>query len=251
MIRKYRLKHVALIPARGGSTGIKNKNLKKICGKSLVKIAWDQCVETGFFDLMILSTDKKEIAHEISPRIDFESLNENSYSKFGKNGILHKRDSFQSETYSLISNLTFKISKDFYIENLWIIQPTSPFRLDQDFKSLKKLAENEVHWTSLISVKLTDTFHPYKMYYEREYLVPVLLNNFDDSQPRQLLPKIVIKDGAFYILKGKNLENNIFLGDKVKSYVRSSDFNVNIDTPEDLKIARYLYREFRDKQTLN
>lgn len=244
---KNRLKNVALIPARGGSTGVKNKNLRKICGKSLVRIAWDQCIEAGFFDLIILSTDKKDIAREISTEIDFCGLKDNSYSKFEKNGILHKRDSFHSRTYSLVSDLTFNISKDFYMENLWIIQPTSPFRSNQDFKLLKKLADNELDWTSLISVKLAEAIHPYKMYYEGEFLTPVVLNNLDDSQPRQLLPKIVIKDGGFYILKGKNLENKIFLGDKMRSYIRGSDFNINIDTPEDLKIARYLYKGFKNK----
>ena len=247
MKSENRLKHVALIPARGGSTGVKNKNLRKISGKSLVRIAWEQIIEAGFFDLIILSTDKKEIAHEISTGIDFDYLNDNSYSKFEKNGILHKRDSAQSGTYSLISNLAFNISRDFSMENLWIIQPTSPFRSNQDFESLKKLAEDELDWTSLISVKLADTIHPFKMFYEREHLAPVVLNNLDDSQPRQLLPKVVIKDGGFYILKGKNLENEIFLGDKIRSYRRGTDFNVNIDTPEDLKIARFLYRGFRNK----
>ena len=47
---KKKFRHMALIPARGGSTGIENKNLQKIGQKSLVQFAWNDCLSASFFD---------------------------------------------------------------------------------------------------------------------------------------------------------------------------------------------------------
>ena len=54
-------KFVALIPARGGSKGIKNKNLKKINGLSLTDLAIKIAKKSKIFSKIILSTDNKSI----------------------------------------------------------------------------------------------------------------------------------------------------------------------------------------------
>ena len=57
-------KIIAVIPARGGSKGIKLKNLKKINGKSLVRITADFAHKCKFFDYLALSTDHNKISQE-------------------------------------------------------------------------------------------------------------------------------------------------------------------------------------------
>lgn len=52
----------AIIPARGGSKGVKNKNLREIGGKSLVAIAVEKCLQVA--DRVYVSTEDKEIACE-------------------------------------------------------------------------------------------------------------------------------------------------------------------------------------------
>jgi len=52
----------AIIPARGGSKGVKNKNLREIGGKSLVRIAVEKCLQVA--DAVIVSTDCPRIAAE-------------------------------------------------------------------------------------------------------------------------------------------------------------------------------------------
>jgi CMP-N-acetylneuraminic acid synthetase len=238
------LKHIALIPARGGSTAIKDKNLQKIQGKSLVKIAWDQCHESKIFDQIILSTDSYDIASEVCKIEDYDGIKNNSISEISKFGLLHKRSSRDSGIYSLVSELTFQIANNFTQDFLWLIQPTAPFRTKQEFKELKSLSENQRNWSSIVSVTNAETIHPSKMFYSKKYLKPILSLDIDDTQSRQLLPKVFIKDGGFYILKIKNLKERIFLGQKIMPFVRRNELNINIDNPEDLKIARYLYDFF-------
>lgn len=49
----------AIIPARGGSKGVKRKNLRKINGETLIEIAVRKCVEVA--DRVIVSTEDREI----------------------------------------------------------------------------------------------------------------------------------------------------------------------------------------------
>jgi len=58
------VKIVALICARGGSKGIKNKNLLKIKGNSLLQIAINQAKKINFIEDIFVSTDSFRIARE-------------------------------------------------------------------------------------------------------------------------------------------------------------------------------------------
>lgn len=57
-------KNVCIIPARGGSKRIKNKNLKKIKNKSFLAHAIDKAKQSKIFDKIIVSTDSKKIKLE-------------------------------------------------------------------------------------------------------------------------------------------------------------------------------------------
>ena len=57
-------KILAIIPARGGSKGLKNKNLKKIGKKSLISLAINSCKKLKLVDKIFVSTDSKKIAKE-------------------------------------------------------------------------------------------------------------------------------------------------------------------------------------------
>ena len=60
MINK--LKVLAVIPARGGSKGIPLKNLKKINGVPMVKLASQVASSVEYIDRIVVSTDNEEIA---------------------------------------------------------------------------------------------------------------------------------------------------------------------------------------------
>ena len=53
---------LAVVPARGGSKGIKYKNLRKIKGKSLIEITGNFIRNLKFVDKAVVSTDHKLIA---------------------------------------------------------------------------------------------------------------------------------------------------------------------------------------------
>ena len=57
-------KILVVIPARGGSKGIKNKNLKKIKGRSLIKILTQVLNKIKIIDDILISTDSDKIFKE-------------------------------------------------------------------------------------------------------------------------------------------------------------------------------------------
>ena len=57
-------KFLAIIPARGGSVGIKNKNLSKIGKTNLLAQSIKVCRKIKSIEKIIVSTDSKKIANE-------------------------------------------------------------------------------------------------------------------------------------------------------------------------------------------
>ena len=55
------MKVLCTICGRGGSKGIKNKNLQKIKGKPLIYYTIKQAVKSKLFEEIVISTDKPEI----------------------------------------------------------------------------------------------------------------------------------------------------------------------------------------------
>ena len=55
-------KILALIPARGGSKGIKNKNIIDLCGKPLIQYSIDAALQSKYIDDVVVSTDSQAIA---------------------------------------------------------------------------------------------------------------------------------------------------------------------------------------------
>ena len=53
---------IAIIPARSGSKGLKDKNIKPLCGKPMIAYTIEAAINTGLFDEVFVSTDSQEYA---------------------------------------------------------------------------------------------------------------------------------------------------------------------------------------------
>jgi CMP-N-acetylneuraminic acid synthetase len=218
--------------------------LQKIGDLSLVKRAWNNCLEVDFFDYICLSTDSSKISMDILPQFDLHSIAPNTLSFISEKMIIHHRHESISHSTSSVYELISEISKHKEIEFdfLWLIQPTSPFRSQFEFEEIKQIAEVNGDLTSIVSVKDVSSNHPERMFNIKNlYLEHIYDRDGDVSKPRQLLPTVYIKDGGYYVFKYELLKNNIYLGDRILPYIRSHESNVNIDSSEELSYARYIY----------
>ena len=119
------------ICARGGSKGVKNKNIKELKGKPLIAYTIEQAKASGLFEHIVISTDSDDIANvakEYGAEVFFKRSEEMASDTAGKLDVI--KDAFEkSEKYY---NKTF----DYLID----LDATAPLRIVEDIiNSLKKM----------------------------------------------------------------------------------------------------------------
>ena len=149
-------KFVALIPARKGSKGIKNKNLKKINGYTLVELAIRIAIKSKIFDKIILSSNSQTI---------IKSVSKYEITIHKRPEILSKDNSHISETILDVKR-KFELNKNFY---LIILEPTSPMRIVSDIKKAhKKIIKNKYDSFCTFTEAFTIPYRSWILYKKNE-----------------------------------------------------------------------------------
>lgn len=227
---KKKLKILALVPARGGSKGIKNKNLKKINNKSLIEITSNFIDECKIFDLKILSSDSDRILN-LGKKLKFVTIKRPK--KISKDHI---------NDFQVINHVIKELKrKSLKFDYLVYLQPTAPFRKKNHFlKVLKKVIRKNLNGAWSVS-KIDKKFHPMKIILNKDNYIQLYLKEGEKFISRQKLDQVFIRNGLFYIFLINELvkKKSIYLK---KIYLSVTNyFNVNIDTFKDLSIARKNY----------
>lgn len=112
-------KILCTICARGGSKGVKNKNIRLLCGKPLIAHTIEQAIASRLFSHIVVSTDSDEIAKVAQAHgadVFFKRSPELSHEFAGKLEVI--KDAYRrSEAY-------YDISFDYHFD----LDATSPLR---------------------------------------------------------------------------------------------------------------------------
>lgn len=117
----------SIIPARGGSKSIPNKNMSLLAGKPLIYYSIKKSINCKFFDKIIVSSDSNKILN---------------YSKKFKGIDIIKRPKKYSQDKSLTIETIFhaikkiKIKYNILPDVIFIIEPTSPFRTKKNINQI-------------------------------------------------------------------------------------------------------------------
>ena len=225
-------KILALVPARGGSKGIKLKNLRKVNGISLLGHTSKFINKCKIFDEKLVSTDSNKIINEA----------QKLKLKIFERSKLTSRD-FSSDFEVISEVLNNKKIKQQKFDFVIYLQPTSPLRqVSQLINALSLVIKKgyDASWSiSLIDKK----FHPKKILkISKNNSLSIYVNNGKKIIARQQLDDVYIRNGIFYIFKvSKFLKSkNIFFK---KNYPSITDYPyINIDTFKDLKKSRALIK---------
>lgn len=234
------IKILGIIPARSGSKGIKDKNLKKIGKYPLIYYTIKQSLKSKIFDNLIISTDSKKYL-KLSEKFGVGS-------PFIRPKYLSKDNSLAIDT---ILHALKKCEKYFKIKYdlICMLQPTAPIREVEDFKKIYNLMiKNYSKCDSVISVVDVDNFNPYKM-------KKILNNRLIDykkwpveNPPRQSLPKTYIVNGAFYLFKRDTfIKLKSFKGYNSIPYIMPKERSVNIDSIVDFNLAENVIKQSKIK----
>ena len=223
------MKILFLIPARDGSKGIPNKNIKLLNGKPLINYAIDLARCFANDEDICLSTNSKKIA-------DVANQNNLAVPFFRPENLSSDTaDSYEVMTHAI--KYYESIGKMF--DTLVLLQPTSPFRLKSNLE--EALLKYNSGLEMIVSVKESHANPHWNLFKENEngYLEKFIPSNYTR---RQDLPKAFEYNGAIYVvniaeLKKKNL--NQFT--KIKKVIMDDFSSVDIDKPIDLAWAEYLF----------
>jgi len=232
MINNNRI--LAIVPARGGSKGIKLKNLKKIKGKTLVTITGELASKIKFIDKLVVSTDHRKIAkYAINSGLKFYSFRP---KKLSGDRI--------SDTKVLLHTLkeTEKREKTKY-DVIVMLHPTSPLRKAEDVIGAIKLLIKK-NFDSVWTVSKSDLkYHPLKQLLIKKNKLDYYSNKGNFIISRQQLNDVYHRNGVAYVIRAKFLKKNKkILGNNSGAYLVKKE-QISIDTIKDLKRANKLYRK--------
>lgn len=223
------------ICARGGSKGVKNKNIKEINGKPLIAYTIEQAKASKLFEHIVISTDSDDIAKvakKFGAEVFFKRSVEMASDAAGKLDVI--KDAFvRSEEY-------YNTKFDYLID----LDATSPLRSVEDiinsFSQFKK-DNNDNLITAMPSRR-----SPYFNLVEQDENGKVYLSKKLDNGivRRQDAPKSYDMNASIYIWKRDIIlkENSIFL-DKTGLYIMPEERSIDIDNELDFKLVEFLIKE--------
>lgn len=236
----YKNKRIlGLIPARGGSKGLPNKNIRPLLGKPLIAWTIEQALKSKYLDRIIVSTEDKKIAKiskEYGAEVPFirpERLATDDAKTVDvvKHAIMwfvnHKIDSF---------------------EYIVVLQPTSPLRQSKDIDSAIEYlfkrkaravisvcqAEHSPLWSNTLPVDLC----------MKNFLKKDILN-----KNRQQLPIFYRLNGAIYLVEVDYfLKTGSFYGEYTYAYIMPKWRSVDIDDEFDFFIAECIIKYYNRRK---
>jgi len=234
------VKILVLIPARSGSKGIPNKNIKDFCGKPLLAWSIEQASKSKYKDDMriILSTDSIEyanIGHQYGAEVPFI-----------RPKILSQDNSLDIDFIKHAVDY-LKEWEQYNPDIILQLRPTQPCRKVEDIdKCLDIFINNREEYDSLRTL-IESPKSPYKIYQinDDNILEPVIKLDGVDSfnMCRQDLPKCYLHNGYIDILNTNILSRSTISGTKIYPYIMNNDNFIDIDTAIDWENAEKVFSE--------
>ena len=185
---------IAIIPARSGSKGLKDKNIRKLNGKPLMAYTIEAAIKSGLFDTIHVSTDSDQyagIARNYGAEVPF------------LRNICNAGDTASS--WDVVREVLQKYKeRDKEYDICVLLQPTSPLRDHTEIeKAIKQFVNSDAD--SLTSV--SETEQPIQMCFQLDESLSMegFANSKYRNYRRQDLDKYYVENGAIYIVKCINI----------------------------------------------
>jgi len=217
---------LGLVPARGGSRRVKNKNLAVLEGKTLVRRALQTAVAAGCFSTVALSSEDATILEEAEglPVERVERPPELATdTALTYDVVVHALSALDCSAFDAVA----------------VIQCTSPFTAPEDLAGTVDLLERTGADSAVSVTQLASGVHPWKMKrLEGDRLLPFLQD--DEMKPSHELPPLWIRNGSIYVSRRSVIDGGRLVSDDVRGYAMAPERSLDIDTERDLDFARFL-----------
>ncbi len=218
---------IGVIPARGGSKGIPNKNLALLCGRPLLAYTADAAKESKRLTRTIVSTDDERIAEcARSLGLDVPFMRPSSLA--GDDVpmlpvLQHAIDALQSDGFSA--------------DIVVLLQPTSPLRRGEHIDAAVDWLQR-VRGDSVVSVvEVPHQFNPTSVMRIDDGLLKPFLEGSTAAR-RQDKPRVYARNGpAVLAVHARGLREGSLYGNESWPLVMSPEDSLDIDTPWDLRLV--------------
>ncbi len=223
-------KILALIPARGGSKGIKDKNIIFLAGKPLIAYSIEAAKYSKYIDDIIVTTDSEKIA-EIS-------------KQYGASVPFMRPAELATDTSKTIDAVLHAIRTLETMEKkydvLVLLQPTQPLRTDADIdKAIEVYYKNKED--GLVSVSPVDDSPLLIRAISNDGKLLNLLSQ-NSTCRRQDMPEYYKVNGCIYINKIEEINENTSFNDNKIPFIMTKEHSIDIDELSDLCIAEYYFK---------
>jgi CMP-N,N'-diacetyllegionaminic acid synthase len=230
------LKHVlAIIPARGGSKGIKRKNLVPLAGKPLIVHSIEHALAAKRVTRVIVSTEDREIADAARAA--------GAEVPFMRPEILAGDTVLDLPVFEHV--LTELHEREGYKPDLIVhLRPTAPLRKNPWIDEAVDLLAANAEADSVRSVSMPSQ-HPYRVFRiaPNGYLDPIMKQEHPTPYllRRQELPDMYYYNCVIDVTRPTTiLSMKSMTGNNILPYIMDPDEVIDIDSARDLAIARLL-----------
>lgn len=217
---------LAIVPARGGSKGIPNKNIIPVGGKPLICWTIEAGLQSKYVNKTIVSSDDDKILN---------------VSKSHGAAVLKRPDAIAEDTTPTEPVITHVIETlaehGEHYDYIVLLQPTSPLRNSEDIdNAIAMLLNSEAG--ALISV-VEPEHTPYKAFkLSTDGYLESLFDETFHFLRRQDLPPTFLPNGAIYVIDTDTfLSTKTLLAEKTLAFEMSSQASIDIDTMSDVKLV--------------
>ncbi len=229
------MKNIAIIPARSGSKGLPDKNIKPLAGKPLLAYSVEAALQSGVFDVVHVSTDSEkyaEIAREYGADVPFLRSAEASSDTASSWDAVREA----IENYSIFGK-TF--------DTFMLLQPTSPLRDAKDIvEAYGCMIQKQAN--AIVSVCEADHSPLQCNILPADGSLAGFIKNEYMNAPRQMLETYFKLNGAIYLAKTDFfLRSGDIYSDKCYAYIMDRKRSIDIDDQFDFDFAEMLIQKYK------
>lgn len=203
---------MGLVPARGGSKRIPDKNMQPLGGIPLIQWSVQSGIECGLFDDLVVSSDDYKIIDFVTREWEEDQVR-----------VIHRPDELALDDTPMLHVVRHAVAVSKPCDVVVLLQPTSPFRTPEDihaaFALLKQTGADAV-------VSMT----------EPEEDLVFELGHCDRMRHST---NVVVPNGAIYIITTASLDRGVnWYNGVAYAYRMPKDKSLDINTPLDLIMAQ-------------
>ena len=217
---------LAVIPARGGSTRLKDKNIYMLGGKPLINWTIDAVLDSACFDRIIVSSDSDVILDKVY--------------RYYNNVELHRRPDEQATKQAKVLDAMLDILDNNDSKVFGYFLPTCPFRTHEHIKEAFSLLTDNTD-TVVSVVPYSEPIQLAGVVNEEDEFIPNTNDLINGNTNSLFMEKHYRPNGGMYMGWSDFIKNNrnFFCG-KTKAYIMDKFDSHDINDIFDMKVAEIL-----------